>query len=732
MHIGTIDWFGGLNNKTQTINNYGFITPTGKWASESGIFVHRKDIPSYLESLIEGKGGSGVYVQFNIDANRNSAVDVDLITFIGIVEGLNKERVYINCEEYPGIYLNSSEYFEVGQIVCFGRRYNPTLHRNEAVYIQRIDSLTVSQELLYKVVTSKIPKIFNIFLIQYLNTLTIDQCVEFILNKLNDLDEEERIGLINLLCNQAVNIVIASPELRNLLSIKEYGNSSYGLFIDKYLDSVDDCLRDELIDELIARVRESGNLARSICWKQVKYLQQNLEHRGFLWDIAPTEWQKQAIQLRYGKFFHIVAQFNNSTYPFARSISFANNELRRIDPIDKTLIIKWNPKSASESYIESKMSSARIAEKLVISFYKDMGYVVEDISIHQVTQESKDWVKGDIRLNSRELLDVKNSRKSLNSKVYSEFCVPAFKNHRGEQVKVVGVLSPYFIDSDKERPRVLGDVKKSKLTEIESTFNDRFISISMPRDLESNDYLPHWVFDYDDMFYANQHEWVEKFQDLSDEDVPTWEDIGLISGHNPLPLLIAAKKRLPQDWADNLPQWQVTFINSLINLPVKRISLPYIFLSLLRHFLSMLSYEGSDYSPNEYRRLLYADSQSSHPLRVFDPLDTIYEFCGTLQVLWGDRKRTNLTEFKIFKFRHRGLLTGKRTNEESIATTILAYCGGWVEKKGKCGFTPLVIGKHKTCPACRRLVCPECEYCVDGCSKQSIEQCFPDISNIPF
>lgn len=149
MHTGTIDWFGGLNHKTQTINNYGFITPTGEGASESGIFVHRNDIPSYLESLIEGKGGSGVYVQFNIDANRNSAVDIDLITFIGIVEEFNKERVYINYEEYPGIYLNPSEHFEVGQILCFGRRYNSTLHRNEAVYIQRIDSLTVSQELLY-------------------------------------------------------------------------------------------------------------------------------------------------------------------------------------------------------------------------------------------------------------------------------------------------------------------------------------------------------------------------------------------------------------------------------------------------------------------------------------------------------------------------------------------------------------------------------------------------------
>lgn len=60
--------------------------------------------------------------------------------------------------------------------------------------------------------------------------------------------------------------------------------------------------------------------------------------------------------------------------------------------------------------------------------------------------------------------------KSLNSKVYSEFCVPAFKKYRGEQVKVVGILSPYFVNVKSsylrvhwEPPRVLGGIHKSKL-----------------------------------------------------------------------------------------------------------------------------------------------------------------------------------------------------------------------------------------------------------------------------
>lgn len=90
------------------------------------------------------------------------------------------------------------------------------------------------------------------------------------------------------------------------------------------------------------------------------------------------------------------------------------------------------------------MISARGAEKAVIQLCQVLGYEVEDISIHQVTGKSQDWRRADIQLGSGHLLDVKNARFCVNSKVYSEICVPAFKQKRGNDVTIVGVFSPYL------------------------------------------------------------------------------------------------------------------------------------------------------------------------------------------------------------------------------------------------------------------------------------------------
>ncbi|MEB3151673.1 MAG: hypothetical protein VKL60_21980 [Sphaerospermopsis sp.] len=370
------------------------------------------------------------------------------------------------------------------------------------------------------------------------------------------------------------------------------------------------------------------------------------------------------------------------------------------------------------------MISARGAEKLVLQFYQKLGYQVEDISIHQVTQQSQDWIKGDIRLNSIELLDVKNSRTSNNSDSYSEFCVPSFKESRGNDVKIVGVLSPYlqkqYMQGKTEpkfyvdHPKILGSFDKNKLREIEKIFSDRFIQIDMPRGTSINRYLPPWVFDYNERFYQQQYQILTELQNLNDQDIPSWEDISSVT-QNFLAIFIAAKRPLPKIWIDNLPKWQINFINYLINLPLSKITLPYLFLAILRHFVSMLSYQDSDYAPQKYLEIICTSSSKNQPLKIYDPLNIIQGFCKTLQTLWDSREKSQLTDFKIFKFTGQGLLQGKRSESETNLTTILAYCGGWIDKKGKCGFRPLVIAQHQNCPKCGRLICPKCGYCSDVC-----------------
>ena|SRR4028119_697521 len=89
--------------------------------------------------------------------------------------------------------------------------------------------------------------------------------------------------------------------------------------------------------------------------------------------------------------------------------------------------------------------------------------------------------------------------------------------------------------------------------------------------------------------------------------------------------------------------------------------------------------------------------------------------------LWDNRYQSRITEFKIFEFDGRGLLQGKRDSSEQL-TTIIAYCGGYVENKGSCGFTPLILGKHDYCPGCGKLICPKCAHCKNDCSQRSERQ----------
>ena len=132
----------------------------------------------------------------------------------------------------------------------------------------------------------------------------------------------------------------------------------------------------------------SSSWQRSIYWEQVRYLQENLDYKNFLWDIAPIDTKKQIVEERFRKFFEIVSLFNNSDFPYASNISNNWSELYKLNEIDTTLISKWNSTVSHNPHIAAQMISARGAEKLVMTFYEEMGYTVDDVSAHQVTYKS--------------------------------------------------------------------------------------------------------------------------------------------------------------------------------------------------------------------------------------------------------------------------------------------------------------------------------------------------------
>ncbi|MBC1329518.1 hypothetical protein, partial [Trichormus variabilis] len=572
---------------------------------------------------------------------------------------------------------------------------------------------------------------------EYTLSIAEDAAEKVVLEHLEQFNKQEQDKLINELIKKSPNVILVSSKLRSYLKLTEDDFNSYGIFINNYLNSVNDDLFNELINELIEKVEQANERERNIYWQQIEYLQHNLDYKNFLWHIAPTAKKEAIIQQRCKTFFDIISRFQYSNYPYERYISHDWRELYHLNQSDKLLIQKWDASVNFNEITAAKMISARGAEKLVIQFYQALDHQVEDISIHQVTQQSIEWKLGDIRLDFKYLLDVKNSRISVNSNSYSEFCVPKFKESRGNNVKIVGVLSPYLQKKYMygkvkakfrvENPKVLGAFDKAKLSELETIFSDRFISINMPRGSDTNKYLPPWLFDYDERFYKQQCEILTELQNLCDQDIPSWEDISLVTQEF-IPLFIAAKRRLPQTWVNNLPQWQVNFINYLINLPTERITLPYLFMSILRHFLLMLAYQGSDYSPQQYLELIYTDTTRNNPLTLYDPLNIIRDFFDTLQILWNNRQASRLDEFKIFKFSGQGLLQGQRAASDKL-TTILAYCGGWVDEKGKCGYRPLVIGREPNCPTCGRLVCHKCNYCSNGCSAYTARKSNQNINN---
>jgi cold shock CspA family protein len=866
MPTGRINWFGGLNTKTNKLNNYGFIEPTNSDLQEN-IFVNRIDISQELQEIIEGKNGEGVYVEFEIREDiqaKKRAVNLKLYELLGIVEWFNEGRGYVQCENRPDVRISSNNLMEnqqnninSGDIVLFVLRYNNRYQKDEGFLVRKIDKNNQEEEIINKCFHSSIPKIFIQFISKYLDyfqlstsakikliedkidsvdnhkekslvakeigiknidvyissllirdLLNIDDYLlflesyfnsyhedllfqenvtNFILEKLKSLDSvSNRKKLLNPLLEKYPSIFLVNNDLRQWLTSENCDIQKYCQFINNALKNIDEEeAKKDLLREIFEYIKQSDENKRIILWDEISEFTKYLKYRNKLWNFAPKQYQQKIIKLKFKRFFQIQEKFANSCYPYAENITANITDLFPLDYDSQKLIEKWDNEVNQNIHKAAQMMSARGAEQLVIKYVKEMGYKVEDISIHQVTGKSKDWIQGDIKINDQILLDVKNARTNINSSSYSEFCVPRFKNNRGENVIVIAVLSPYLqhkylveyklskqlykfekvselmlkVTETEFKPKpshnpqnknhslekkeysfkifaptILGSFQKSELKKLENYFSEHLISINMKRDNNINNYLPPWLFDYGKDFYCEQIKSVEEFKQLFSDDIPSGEDIEILEKEctNFIPLLICSKSKLPQSWLKKIPKWQIDFIHYLVKLPTHRITLPYVFLSILVHFLKMLSHETEIYQPIEYLKILQGLSSEElaslksrqlsgftdmiHPLKIYDPLNTIESFCFSLQSIWETREKAQLNEFKIFKFNGQGLLTAQRFEGES-PITLLAYCGGWIEKKGKCGYKPLVIGKHQNCPICGRLICPkdDCQYCSDQC-----------------
>ncbi|WP_371724273.1 single-stranded DNA-binding protein [Dolichospermum sp. UHCC 0352] len=280
-----------------------------------------------------------------------------------------------------------------------------------------------------------------------------------------------------------------------------------------------------------------------------------------------------------------------------------------------------------------------------------------------------------------------------------------------------------------EQIKILGTFDKRDISELKELFLGESLARSINISNEGDKpYYPHWLFDYDDDFYVNQIKIIEEFRNLTNEEIPSYEAYqefnSIKKQYNALPLFLAAKRKLPNDWRKELSEWRCKFIDNILNIKSQRIKLPHIFLAILKHFLSMIGSNSNnqDYDPLKYLEILYTHQnldEDPHPLKIYDPVKdqhpnsskkspTIINFCETLNILYSRRENLKLNEFVKFHFQGKGLLQGTKlgSNEK---TRILAYCG-------KCGYPHIIrneeLGKnYNICNTCKRLVCPKCQYC---------------------
>lgn len=564
----------------------------------------------------------------------------------------------------------------------------------------------------------------------YLQTKPDIEAVEIANNTILNLSfEKDKINFLNLISDHLKSRLDARS-LREVLPV-ESKLKIYHAMVANY--KANELIAHNVEEEIINDITNLPT-TKIESWFNIN-LEGKVVYKGFLWRIAPERVKRRILEEKFDTFLSAIKTFN-SGYRYENSVTAsAKNCYSNLDQNDWQLARQWiSSENQNNQHTLARMLSARAAEKFAIKFYQSLGYRIEDVSLQQISSNSRDWCNYDLLLNNSISVDIKNSRTDVNNKKgYSKFCVPRFKQNRSNnEVIIAGVLSPYLQFQYIEAPekagftipplRFMGEIKKSELDIIEQHFSPYFHSIRIPK-VSGEKYLPPWLFDYKTKaFYSYQKEAILQLKNLNSSDLPDWDEIQLLN-INPIPLCIATKISLPRQWKSYLSNWQQSFISRFQKIPSERITLPYLFLTLLSHFLDMLRFNDDSFHPKKYNKLLYSEEYEFHPLGIYDPLNIIKEWCETLSILWDNRYQSRISEFKIFEFDGKGLLKGKRDNGD-LLTTIIAYCGGSVDGKVQCGFTPLILGKHDYCPGCGKLICPKCGHCNDTCPQRSQRQRF--------
>lgn len=385
--------------------------------------------------------------------------------------------------------------------------------------------------------------------------------------------------------------------------------------------------------------------------------------------------------------------------------------------LDRTAIVEAQGK---EKWELGRLLSARSAEKVAAGFYQHYGKKVKDISITQVHKNGKsDYWKYDLNVDDMPI-DVKNSRQSRQSEDrYTEHCIPKFKYSReNQEVIIAGVFSRYLWPHALLKPteyhgdttiQFLGETTRKKLQVLRNEFKNLVdFGETNPTGIH---FLPPWVFDYPEYVYAERDEALKELKDFTNFDALK----GATFEFELQPVGIATSIDLAEILdSKTSEEWEQRLLNQLRKRIEKYgLSLPFLFLTILEHFLSMAtsSITVSDFEPSKYTTFMFY-GKCDKPLGIYDPLKTVDSLIKALSILWTAENEL-IRQFRKFKLSSFNILQGETNPNGSLWTTLIAYCGGRLEDGSACGKNPLILGQSKHCE-CRRLICPNCGFCCES------------------
>ncbi|WP_045442493.1 hypothetical protein, partial [Picosynechococcus sp. NKBG042902] len=222
----------------------------------------------------------------------------------------------------------------------------------------------------------------------------------------------------------------------------------YTSLVNDYLNELNDNIKQQIKIEIrtALKSKDTPQETKDLYWKNITFLQKELEKESHLWDYATREIKAQVIREKYDAFFGCLEKFFKSSYRYKEYLNGSVATFYCLNEDELKLVNQWSGNNHSDSFM--KMVSARAAEKVVQEYYRKTGYLsVKDISLTQVfSGNNEDWKLFDIEAIREDkviYIDVKNARNSIYSKIYSKFCIRKHKRNKlGEAITIAGTLSP--------------------------------------------------------------------------------------------------------------------------------------------------------------------------------------------------------------------------------------------------------------------------------------------------